>query len=143
MAGPSRSVNPLDPTMVDDFYFSALFDDDEIFPISDEKYAEELALQEALVSATSRTNKLIIPKKEIKEEREDFITTSHFQTGQNFEGKKVKLENVNLLALTTTQSSPSFCVICMDSKPTEEMFKNCNCSHLFCSYCIVKYVGSI
>ncbi|XP_019198321.1 PREDICTED: E3 ubiquitin-protein ligase RNF144B-like [Ipomoea nil] len=40
---------------VDDFYFSALYDEDEIFPISDEKYAEELQLQEALMSCAAKT----------------------------------------------------------------------------------------
>ncbi|KAG9154944.1 hypothetical protein Leryth_012138 [Lithospermum erythrorhizon] len=33
---------------VDELYFAALFDKDEIFPISDEDYAEEITLQEAL-----------------------------------------------------------------------------------------------
>ncbi|XWS20004.1 hypothetical protein CRYUN_Cryun31cG0064500 [Craigia yunnanensis] len=37
--------------LVDDFYFSALHDDEEVFPISDEKYALELQLQEALLSS--------------------------------------------------------------------------------------------
>ncbi|KAJ9559939.1 hypothetical protein OSB04_005099 [Centaurea solstitialis] len=39
--------------IVDDFYFSALLDDDQIFPISDEKYAEQLQLQEALIISSS------------------------------------------------------------------------------------------
>lgn len=39
---------------VDEFYFLALFDHDEpLFPISDEMYAEELQLQEALYSAAT------------------------------------------------------------------------------------------
>ncbi|XVF27141.1 hypothetical protein REPUB_Repub14bG0081000 [Reevesia pubescens] len=38
--------------LVDDFYFSDLFDDEEVVPISIEKYALELHLQEALMSST-------------------------------------------------------------------------------------------
>ncbi|XP_059307039.1 uncharacterized protein LOC132058600 [Lycium ferocissimum] len=57
---------------VDGFYFSALFDDEQLFPISDEKYAEELQLQEALVSAVavhiSEFNKFKRVKREIKKE---------------------------------------------------------------------------
>jgi E3 ubiquitin-protein ligase RNF144 len=37
--------------LIDDFYFSALCDEEEVFPISDEKYAQELQLQEALMSS--------------------------------------------------------------------------------------------
>jgi hypothetical protein len=37
--------------LIDDYYFSALCDDEEVFPISDEKYAQELQLQEALMSS--------------------------------------------------------------------------------------------
>ncbi|WRX27271.1 IBR domain - like 9 [Theobroma cacao] len=35
----------------DDFYFSALNDDEEVFPLSDEKYTFELQLQEVLMSS--------------------------------------------------------------------------------------------
>lgn len=41
MKGASSSVNHLS---VDEFYFSALHDKEEIFPISDDIYAEELML---------------------------------------------------------------------------------------------------
>ncbi|KAL7191570.1 hypothetical protein ACSBR2_023615 [Camellia fascicularis] len=39
--------------LVDEFYFSALFDEnqDQIFSISDSKYAEELQFQEALMGS--------------------------------------------------------------------------------------------
>jgi hypothetical protein len=37
--------------LIDDYYFSALCDDEEVFPISDEKYAQELQLQKALMSS--------------------------------------------------------------------------------------------
>jgi len=51
ISSTSSSVNfpptAEDHPLVDDFYFY----DDKIFPISDEKYAEELQLQEALYSS--------------------------------------------------------------------------------------------
>ncbi|XP_060206632.1 E3 ubiquitin-protein ligase RSL1-like [Lycium barbarum] len=91
---------------VDKFYFSALFDDEQLFPISDEKYAEELHMQEALMSAAAISvfNKYTRIKKEFEE----------------FSG--------------------TFCVICKDNKPANEMFVTNNCSHSFCVACINKYV---
>ncbi|KAM3380002.1 hypothetical protein P3S68_005575 [Capsicum galapagoense] len=50
---------------VDEFYFSVLFDHEEsLFPISDEMYAEEFQLQEALMSAATISvfNKCCIAK---------------------------------------------------------------------------------
>ncbi|GJY77657.1 zinc finger, C6HC-type containing protein [Tanacetum coccineum] len=55
-ASSSRTTFDLDHNEVDDSYFAATIDDDEIFPISDEKNAEELQLQEALVSSLSLLN---------------------------------------------------------------------------------------
>lgn len=95
------------------------------------------------ISLSNSREKLIIPKKEIKEEREDCISTRHSQNEINLiKGKTVKLENDEYSCGTTTQSNPSFCVICMDSKLSEEMFKNDKCAHSFCSYCVGKYVAT-
>ncbi|CAL5442895.1 unnamed protein product [Camellia sinensis] len=111
MAGTSRDNN--NHLLVDDFYFSALFDEDEIFPISDEKYAEELQLQEALVPSSSR---------------------KRIQTLETEHQDKVKSRKSN-------ESSLVFCTICMDAKPKSEMFENNTCTHLFCSDCIAKHVA--
>lgn len=64
MASTSTSTSTSDTLLlIDDFYFSALCDDEELFPISDEKYAQELQLQEALMSsAISSTMKPSKPK---------------------------------------------------------------------------------
>ncbi|PON78298.1 E3 ubiquitin ligase RBR family [Trema orientale] len=137
MAGSSSSssdniaFNPL----VDDFYFSALFDDEEIFPISDEKYAHELQLQEALISATSSST---FP---IKEEKANSCINAMplIMAGDRLK-KKVKLERGH-----ETSSQPDgfyLCPICLDAKPKGEMFRNDSCSHSFCSDCIGKYVVS-
>lgn len=126
MVGSSSSgVTVLHP-LADDFYFSALFDATEIFPISDEKYAEELALQETLMSenfSTSRT----------RNTKEKF-STSPIETLKG----KMKLEN----GQSSSQVLVSSCVICMDAKPTEEMFRNDNCTHSVCTDCIGKYVAT-
>ncbi|EXB38261.1 hypothetical protein L484_002483 [Morus notabilis] len=113
MVGSSSSGVPVLHPLVDDFYFSALFDAEEIFPISDEKYAEELALQETLMSANFSTSRT-------RNTKENF-STSPIETLKG----KMKLEN----GQSSSQVLVSFCVICMDAKPTEEMFRNDNCTH--------------
>ncbi|CAJ1950661.1 unnamed protein product [Sphenostylis stenocarpa] len=55
-----------DHHLVDDFYFSPLHDDAEIFPISDEKYAEALLqLQEILYSSITSSCARVEKKKDI------------------------------------------------------------------------------
>ncbi|KAL7617115.1 hypothetical protein Lser_V15G01512 [Lactuca serriola] len=111
---------------VDDFYFSALHDNDEIFPISDEKYAEELQLQEALVSSASLTSP----------SSSSFPSTSTPRPA-------LKIRKQTLLPSEAAQSSESFCGICMDSKSSSEMFTNATvCGHLFCSDCIRGHVSA-
>ncbi|WVZ24317.1 hypothetical protein V8G54_002861 [Vigna mungo] len=40
------------------------------------------------------------------------------------------------------ETSLAHCGICMDAKPGKEMFKNQNCSHLYCDYCIGRHVAA-
>ena len=55
---------------VDDSYFLALIDTDNLFPISDEKYADEMQLQEVLMSsAIAAFDRYGPPAKKIKSER--------------------------------------------------------------------------
>ena len=111
--------------LVDDFYFSALYDAEEIFPISDEKYAEELQLQEALYSSIiSSTTKV---KNEVIQVNVDVDGDTPLRT------LKKKHKEIG-------ESSQVYCGICMDAKSGEEIFRNRNCSHSFCSDCIGKYV---
>lgn len=101
---------------VDEFYFSVLCDEEEeIFPISDEKYAQALQLQEALVSSAissgcGRSNPT--------------PTTTPNPTKE------------------TGQSSQGYCPICMDVKQGVEMFTNNTCTHSFCTDCIGNYVAA-
>ncbi|KAF8388677.1 hypothetical protein HHK36_025357 [Tetracentron sinense] len=106
---------------VDDFYFSALSDEEEIFPISDEKYAEGLQLQEALMSS---------------------VIASQMANGLS-EIEETPMKMMKLVRKDVGESSQSFCEICLEGKPTEEMFRNMiTCSHSFCVDCISKYVAA-
>ncbi|KAK2970012.1 hypothetical protein RJ640_008352 [Escallonia rubra] len=111
---------------VDDFYFSAFHDQEEIFPISDEKYAEELTLQEALFSSAISSR---LP--EVSLEREE--VGNHPPINSHKEAKRIK---------ETGHSSQVFCDICVDTKPRQEMFRSNTCSHSFCQDCISKYVAA-
>ncbi|KAF5932634.1 hypothetical protein HYC85_028805 [Camellia sinensis] len=100
---------------VDDFYFSALSNEneDQMFPISDSKYAEELQFQEALMSSVIASKSSVPPLMMIEE--------------------KAKAEEVG-------ESSHGFCEICVEKKEADEMFRIDTCSHSFCSDCISKHV---
>nr|KYP31240.1 putative E3 ubiquitin-protein ligase ARI10 [Cajanus cajan] len=129
MTLPSTSEDHL---LVDDFYFSALYDAEEIFPISDEKYAEEIQLQEALYSSvlpSTRVEKEVIL---IDLEVDSDTDTDTDTLLRSFKGKLKE----------TGESSLVYCGICMDAKTREEMFRNQNCSHSFCDDCIGKYVAA-
>ncbi|GMI82171.1 hypothetical protein like AT3G14250 [Hibiscus trionum] len=117
--------------LVDDFYFSALFDDDEVFPISDEKYASELHLQEALMSSaiSSATRSGLI---------HHLQTYHHVNSTTTRKGKEKQIgESSN-----SQTNNATLCIICTDFKPVEEMFRSNTCSHLFCKDCIGKYVAA-
>ncbi|KAL1329440.1 E3 ubiquitin-protein ligase RNF144A-like [Arachis ipaensis] len=117
----SKSFSDVDDSLllVDDFYFSALFDSEELFPINDEKYAEELHLQEALYSSA------ISLKRKLKEVHSESSTHQSHHRHHYLRDDQVVL-----------------CAICMDSKPSKEIFINQNCNHSFCDECIAKYVAA-
>ncbi|KAI3797564.1 hypothetical protein L1987_32822 [Smallanthus sonchifolius] len=120
----SSSSSHLDHN-VDDSYFLALHDDaDGIFPVSDEKYAEELQLQEALISSSLS------------------LITSPIQNASTV--SYASSSKQPLLTLSQAPHSPhSLCDICMDAKTSSEMFQNTKvCAHLFCSDCIREYVAA-
>ncbi|GAB4841935.1 hypothetical protein Ancab_011892 [Ancistrocladus abbreviatus] len=120
--------------LVDEFYFSALHDYDELFPISDEKYAVELQLQEALISSAISSSSL-----------REVITTATITSSVSGLEDWITFEKEAMAATKQEkgESSGGFCSICMDSKPITEIFrgvKNC-CSYAFCNGCIGKYVA--
>lgn len=111
---------------VDDFYFSAISnnDEDEVYPISDEKYAEELQLQEALMGSVMVSH---VPNTTI------LMPLTIQEPGSSSSNPEPERE--------VGESSHCFCEICVEKKETGEMFRIDSCSHSFCSDCIVKHVS--
>jgi E3 ubiquitin-protein ligase RNF144 len=110
----------------------------EIFPISDdEKYAEEIQLQEALIfSAISNTNKEIqvVDVDEIDNVNNTLLRELKLKEKETFEGQSSSSSSSQL-------KQYSYCGICMEAKSIEEMFENRNCcSHSFCEECVGKYL---
>ena len=126
-------------TNVDDFYFSALFDETaDIFPISDSKYAEELQFQEALMSST----KSIPQTTTSTTETTTFASSSSLlissPSPQLLVQALVPFLAAGELEDHTTEelgeSSQMFCEICAERKPADEKFTpNSECQHSFCS----------
>ncbi|KAK7275512.1 hypothetical protein RIF29_16631 [Crotalaria pallida] len=114
-ASKSRPSSPrAEHLLVDDFYFSALHDADELFPISDEKYAEQLMLQEALFSSA-----MSIPRV-TKEVMQVNVKVEVIDNHLSAPLVKVKEEKIDQ---SSDQLVFFFCAICMDSKPAREMFR--------------------
>ena len=141
---------------VDDFYFYALLDEEQIFPVSDEKYAEELQLQEALMSSAISSSRTRSSKEHFVEQK--IIKTEPGESSQIFYPNYANAKPKNLIIQSsetedhyvehkrgikpeTDESSKIFCPICMDAKTSTEMFRINTCTHLFCSDCIVKHVA--
>ncbi|RHN60957.1 putative transcription factor C2H2 family [Medicago truncatula] len=114
----------------DDFYFSAIHDK-EIFRISEETYAEELQIQEALLFSTLMSNTTIDVKNEIQ------VVDAKVDLKQ-----KQKEAFVGESSSSSSQLKQSYCAICMEAKPVEEMFQNQKCSHSFCEDCLGRYLAA-
>ncbi|CAN6700640.1 unnamed protein product [Malus baccata var. baccata] len=132
---------------VDDFYFSALFDDetyDESEPVSDSKYAQELQFQEALMSSSAITSQ--------STHNDGSSSSSSSATIQATQAIQSHPIHEILLPIQDTResgesSSPqpstqTLCGICVEMKEADEMFRNEGCVHSFCSDCITKHVAS-
>lgn len=117
----NENVSDLD--FVDEFYFSALLDNEEqheVFPVSDAKYAEELQFQEALMGC------VIISQME-KNNPSSVLMIEAAPEPNNLEAG---------------QSSYSFCDICVERKERNQMFTTDSCVHSYCSDCISKHVAT-
>ncbi|KAJ4950546.1 hypothetical protein NE237_027378 [Protea cynaroides] len=133
MAESSRAHHDV---CVDDVYFSVLTNDKEIFLISDKEYAQELQLQEVLMSSLVSLN-LASPSSSSssssssKKEKETLMSLFQNSLSEN----KIQKQ--------AGESSHSFCEICMEGKLKGEMFRNkMICSQSYCSECIGKHVAS-
>ncbi|CAL5444283.1 unnamed protein product [Camellia sinensis] len=92
----NSSIQVVDDLSIIDFYFSAVIsneNEDQMFPISDSKYAEELQFQEALMSSVIASKSSVPPLMMIEE--------------------KAKAEEVG-------ESSHCFCEICVEKKEADE-----------------------
>ncbi|KAF2555355.1 hypothetical protein F2Q68_00017766 [Brassica cretica] len=113
--------------LVDESYFSALFDYDEVFPISDVNYASELHLQEALFSS------LIASAAKIN---------NHPQIQRSFT-TVIKQEPVVKIENEPLEPSRRLCMIRMDEKPSSDMFRgSVTCTHAYCTQCTIRYVAN-
>ncbi|GJU56846.1 zinc finger, C6HC-type containing protein [Tanacetum coccineum] len=93
---------------------------DDIFPTSDEKYAEQLQLEEALLFSSLSLN----PSKA----NENATSSSSRPT---------------FVTAESNQLPTRFCNICMEKKTESEMFRNTKvCGHLFCFDCIRGHVAA-
>ncbi|KAL1811378.1 hypothetical protein ACET3Z_021443 [Daucus carota] len=122
MAGSSTSCTS---AMVDEFYFSVLFDEENIFPVSDENYANQMQLQEVLMSAVISSTTF------------QNVQQSEVEIPASSKGKKIVEKDTG-----EASQSQSLCNICFDYKGTKEMFPSPSCRHKFCKDCIGKYVAS-
>ncbi|KAF6170275.1 hypothetical protein GIB67_013250 [Kingdonia uniflora] len=122
---------------VDDFYFSVLSEEDEIFPISDEKYAEELQLQEALMSSVIASQITNGFSRKISVNSEPSIEYPETSSNGSLRNKSA------VYNMCAGKSSQSFCEICMEEKQREDMFlNNKKCCHSYCTDCMSKHVAA-
>ncbi|XP_010419131.1 PREDICTED: probable E3 ubiquitin-protein ligase RNF217 [Camelina sativa] len=113
--------------LVDETYFSALFDYDDVFPISDENYATELYLQEALFSSLVASTV--------------GVNHHHPQVQMNLV-TRVKQEPPEI-KIEEDPIEPSSRMFCMDQKPSSDIFRGTtNCAHSYCTDCTVRYVAT-
>ncbi|KAF0894130.1 hypothetical protein E2562_034698 [Oryza meyeriana var. granulata] len=158
MASGSSSSNAADLTvLVDDFYFSVLShgrnddvdgdDDDELFPISDEKYASELQLQEvimsssAVVAGTARSSGRRMAPVIEDQDVAAVTTTPVIVIGEcSYAASSSQSTSTPAAASATTLV---FCKICMDPVlPTDAHRASRGCEHAFCGACLAGYVGA-
>ena len=131
-------ISSFDLDFVDDFYFSALFDEEqegggggEIFEVSDDRYAEELQFQEALMGS------VIVSQMK-----------NNGPSSMMVEGTPVLLRisdqpmQKEIIQSGAAESSLSFCEICVERKENDQMFKTESCVHSFCNDCISRHVAA-
>ena len=123
---------------VDDFYFSAVLDEKEnaIFPVSDEKYAEELQFQETLMGS-------VITSQMGNNQEASSPSSLPSPTIQASLPNPTQLDPEPMEAKKEAgESSHCFCEICVERKDSDQMFKKEGCVHSFCSDCITKHVAT-
>ncbi|KAJ4951518.1 hypothetical protein NE237_028350 [Protea cynaroides] len=131
---------------VDDFYFSVLTNENEILPISDENYAQELQFQEVLTSSLISFNLAAAAAASVAAEAKTAAAAAESSSRKEKETLVSLLQNSpskSKIQKQVGESSHSFCEICMEGKQAGEMFRNkMICSHSYCRECIAKHVAS-
>ncbi|KAA8528411.1 hypothetical protein F0562_035766 [Nyssa sinensis] len=104
--------------------FDALFNGngDEIVPISDAEYAEDLQLQEALLAS------------QLASQVAKDASSSAIQASPILNPELAMIEK------EIGEASQSYCEICLENKETWQMFRNESCSHSFCYDCTSKHI---
>ncbi|KAK3219140.1 hypothetical protein Dsin_013110 [Dipteronia sinensis] len=136
----AQATETIPDLYVDDLYFSALSDEEndqqtnqqeEIFQVSDSKYAEELQFQETLMASiiTSQTSKAPIP-------------TSQMTIQASMNSPAQPLVMITATTAESGESSLSFCEICVERKESDFMFKFETCVHSYCVECITKHIAT-
>ncbi|KAF5729656.1 zinc finger family protein [Tripterygium wilfordii] len=122
---------------VDDFYFSALFEEDqeEILQVSDAKYAQELQLQEALMGSVTLCNSVLNQNLSSPSPMLNIQLTPVVPTELVIKTREDSEEGFG-----ESSSSMSFCKICIERKESDDMFTIDGCDHSFCSDCVGKHV---
>ncbi|GLU14141.1 hypothetical protein SLE2022_307290 [Rubroshorea leprosula] len=154
-------ISSSDLDSVDDLYFAALFDQDpdQIPPVHDDMYAEELQLQEALMSATQVKNpgsvSVSISYSSMPQPQVENFTLEAGESSQIISAAQVKKPGSDFIsipfsswpqpqledfALEAGESSQTFCEICVERKEADEIFATGCCVHSFCTGCISKHV---
>ncbi|XP_062109157.1 E3 ubiquitin-protein ligase RSL1-like [Humulus lupulus] len=143
------ATSAIDVAVVDDFYFSALFDEApaEVLPVSDAKYAEELQFQEALVSsaeATRNQTTIVNPSfPSSSSSSASFLMSSATPSSMIVKVQIPMIGEDEDEEEEIGQSSQVYCEICAERKPTDEIFPNASCcAHTYCSDCIGRHVAS-
>lgn len=134
-----QSLAPSELDFVDDFYFSALFDEEqegeggggEIFEVSDAKYAEELQFQETLMGS--------VIVSQMKSVGPSSMMIEGIPVVLSISDQPMRLEIIDLEA---GESSLTFCEICAERKENDQMFKTESCVHSFCNDCISRHVAT-
>ncbi|KAM0923493.1 hypothetical protein ACQ4PT_005512 [Festuca glaucescens] len=149
----AESCNPDLTGVVDDFYFSALAharndadvaEDDELFPISDEKYAAELQLQEVIMSsaiAAATSAHALLPARLAASTNSSALPFVAIGECSSAGASLSSSSRPN--ATATAASALVFCKICMDAVPPSDAHRaSSGCAHAFCTACLGGYIGA-
>ncbi|KAL9386476.1 hypothetical protein Peur_019600 [Populus x canadensis] len=131
-------ISSFDLDFVDDLYFSALFDEEqeggdggEIFEVSDDRYAEELQFQEALMGS--------VIVSQMKNNGPSSMMIEGTPVLQRISDQPMQKE---IIQSGAAESSLSFCDICVEKKENDRMFETESCAHSFCNDCISRHVAA-